>query len=165
MYMRIDMCVRVHCAHCVCVWAVVCLFVCMCVYHLKRCKTSTFLYIILQGATRVPGGRWPTKTPPGYPCKRTCLHIYIYISSRPWAHLSRSWGGHILYRCCFILSMPPVILNIHTYFYSFFHVNNDVLHVGCFFTTQFAMTFPSKCVTHVGIRQGGMIPTREYLSR
>ena len=35
--------------------------------------------------------------------------------ARPWAHLSRSWGGHRIYRCCFILSLSPVIMYIYIY--------------------------------------------------
>ncbi len=39
----------------------------VCVYNLNRCKTSYFA-----GGHRGPGGgRWPTKTPPRDPCKRT----------------------------------------------------------------------------------------------
>ena len=140
-----------------------CLCVCVCVPS-EDVKLLPFYISSCRGPPGSRGVGGQRRHPPGTRAN-VPAYIYIYISSRPWAHLSRSWGGHILYRCCFILSMPPVILNIHTYFYSFFHVNNDVLHVGCFFTTQFAMTFPSKCVTHVGIRQGGMSPTREYLSR
>ena len=34
--------------------------------------------------------------------------------SRTWAHISRSWGGNSIYRCCFILS-TPVILYIYIY--------------------------------------------------
>ena len=37
------------------------------------------------------------------------------LSSRPWAHLRRSWGGHMFYRCCFILSLSTVILCIYIY--------------------------------------------------
>ena len=57
----------------------------------------------------------PTKLHTGWSGKRTCF--ILYIESRPWAHLRRSWGGHILYRCWFIRSMSTVIILLYTYVY------------------------------------------------
>ena len=81
----------------------------VCVYHLNRCKTSYYCR-----------GVW-------HSCPTTrneaCVHEWegkrgrfpvpaaiFYVQSRPWAHLSRSWGGPIFYRCWFILSLSPVMI-------------------------------------------------------
>ena len=66
--------------------------VCVCVYHLNRCKTS----IICRGPPGSRGGRWPTKTPPRDPCKGTCMQwpwtatpsvgaVAGHCSDSPWA--------------------------------------------------------------------------------
>ena len=64
---------------CVCVRVRVCVFVFVfvCVYHLNRCKTSLFFFllssplqiiiIIMQGATGVPGGSVATEDTPSKP--------------------------------------------------------------------------------------------------
>ena len=74
---------------------------CVCVTHLHRCKTSIVYIIYMRGVTGVPGGRWPMKTPPRDPCKRTrrtsVVHLgafksqlvatvvlYIYICIHPY---------------------------------------------------------------------------------
>ena len=65
---------------------------CVCVYHLNRCNTS----IICRGPLGSRGGRWPTKTPPRDPCKRTCMQwpwtatpsvgaVAGHCSDSPWA--------------------------------------------------------------------------------
>ena len=45
------------------------------------------------------------------------FYVYVYVQSCPWAHLSRSWGGPILYRCWFISSSSPAIFDIYIYRY------------------------------------------------
>ena len=55
----------------------------------------------------------------GRDCGRTLpfLHIYIYNIVPLRGHLSRSWGGHRIYRCCFVLSLSFVIIYIYVYIY------------------------------------------------
>ena len=82
-------------------------------------------------------------------------NIYIYTQSRPWAHISRSLGGHISYRCCFLQPMSTVILLLYIIALGFIlrvifllvFVFARMVHS----TSQLAMTIPSKCVTHVGL--------------
>ena len=38
-------------------------------------------YNLLQGVTGVPGGRWPTKTPPRDPWKRTCGTVVAHLGA------------------------------------------------------------------------------------
>ena len=107
------------------------IYICVCVraHHLYRCKTSfycrgvwrsrpttrneavdmsgkgnvaSFLYLQLYGYN------W--------------IYIILYIY-RPWAHLSRSWGGHIFYRCWFIWSTSTVIIRLYI-FYVYIHLVN-----------------------------------------
>ena len=95
---------------------------------------------------------------------QTYLIIYIFIVPPLGAFKSQLGGTYTLSLLFYIVNVSCDFKYINISIF-IFHVNNDVLHVGCFFTTQFAMTFPSKCVTRVGIRHGGMSPTWEYLSR
>ena len=43
--------------------------------------------LIYRGSPRSRGGRWPTKTPPRDPCKRTCRTPVVHLG----AIISRSW--------------------------------------------------------------------------
>ena len=45
-------------------------------------------------------------------CKRTCFNIHIVP---PLGIFKSQLGGHIGYRCCFILSLTPVILYIYMF--------------------------------------------------
>ena len=88
-------------------------------------------------------GHWPLVVvgiqPEGSVDAHSCTCIYN-ILSRPWAHLSRSWGGHIIYRCCFILSLSRAILHTHTYIYILYRVISP-----CFLVVG---VFASRCVSH-----------------
>ena len=66
--------------------------VCVCVYRLNRRKTSItcYIYIIIYicgGSPGSRGGRWPMKTPPRDPCKRTRRTSVVHLG----AIISRSW--------------------------------------------------------------------------
>ena len=97
----------------------------VCVYHLNRCKTSTSprgmaAVSLARPASLWDSGVWMMHTPaPAYLYLYLYLYLYIYIHmyisykyshTRPWAHLSRSWRGHMVNGLCLILSWSPVII-------------------------------------------------------
>ena len=133
---------------------------CVCTI-LYRCKTSIF-YIVQGGnspssyvAQRSYGrcGGWVSWTHETCTCNIYIIYIY---SPRPWAHLSRSWGGDIyLIAVVFIRSMSTVIIPLSLYiFIVTFHSSClfivDVFARPMHFTSEFAMTVLSKCVIHAG---------------
>jgi hypothetical protein len=84
------LCVKASvCKRCVCVRVCVCKeCVCTIWIDVKLLKMSFIFSSTMQGATRVRGGRWPTKTPPGYLWKRTCL-----FNPRGNFYLWQTWHG------------------------------------------------------------------------
>ena len=47
----------------------------------------------------------------------------LYVESRPWAHISRSWGGHILLIAVgFIRSLSTVIILLYIYIYIYIYI-------------------------------------------
>ena len=147
---------------------------CVCVYHLKRCKTSNL--------SRGHGSCFPSHAneATGFSRKEMWTHIsvpaliYIWfsffccgtgLSQEPLhrcfcSHCKWFWPHFPTVTVRFSQSDPPF-----WHFYLLSGVKGLLLHDRCTLATQFAMTIPSKCVTHVGIRHGGMSPTWEYLSR
>ena len=87
----------------------------VCVYHLYRCKTSTLqgrVALMSYHTQRSCGHEWGET----WPVSCTCYTIlYIYIVP-PLGAFKSQLGGHILYRCCFILSLTPVFI-LHIYIY------------------------------------------------
>ena len=63
------------------------------------------------------------------PVSYTCIYIYI---SRTWAHISRSWGGHISNRCCFIRSMSTVIFLLYIFLYYYIRFHSSCQFCWCF---------------------------------
>ena len=90
---------------CGCVWLRVsaCACACGCV-----CVCTIWIdvkLLICRGSPGSRGGRWPTKTPPRGPCKRTCRTPVVHLG----AIISRSWWppeSYILY--IYIIFISPV---------------------------------------------------------
>ena len=57
----------------------------------------------------------PPKLHTGWSGKRTCFIV------PPLGAFKTQLGGHIFYRCCFILSLSTVILRVYIYMYTYFH--------------------------------------------
>ena len=109
------LCVKELCVE-VCVFKLV---VCVCVYHLYRCKTSLCCRgvwhscpttrneaVDMSGKGSVAGFLVPAA---------------LYIESRPWAHISRSWGD------IYILLLLVYMVNFHCdytsiYIYMYIHL-------------------------------------------
>ena len=133
--------------------------VCVCVFHLYRCKTS----IMCRGQRDLQLWPLPTKLHTGWSGKRTCF--ILYIESRPWAHLRRSWGGHIFYRCCFILSLSTVIIRIYIIFILRVRFNWSVFCTSVAFHIKIRNDRSEQVCDSCWIRQGGMNPSGESLSK
>ena len=80
--------------------------------------------------------------------------VKTYLLS-PLGAFKSQLGGHIIYRCCFILSLSPVLTYVYIYIYTQVHLVVLFWFVGVFArplhsTSQFDRTSRSKCVTHAG---------------
>ena len=90
------------------------------------------LLLIAGGSPGSRGGRWPTKTPPRDPCKRTCGTVVVHLG----AFKSQLVATTVPY--IYIIFMSPVI-----------GFTGVFLHVRCIPHHQFAKMFLSKCVIPV----------------
>ena len=104
------------------------------------------------GVTRVPGGRWPTKTPPGYLWKQTCsiIYIYLYIVPPLGAYKTQLGGTYILsllfYMVIVIVYCDYTSLYyIHTYIYDIIYI----YHSSCQFIVGVFARVLSKCVAEL----------------
>jgi len=119
--------------------------VCVCTI----CIDGIFL---LQGAAGEHCSQRPTKT-----LQCSCVNVpalYIHILSRPWAHIRRSWGGHVIYRCCFLWPMSTVIIRLYVISYYINFHSSCQFSVGVFArplrsTSEFAKIVLSNCVKHL----------------
>ena len=82
--------------------------------HLPRCGGACVCTIwidvkllICRGSPGSRGGRWPTKTPPRDPCKRTCRTPVVHLG----AIISRSWWPPESYIYLYIFFISPVRFN------------------------------------------------------
>ena len=118
----------------------VCVCVCVCVWTIW----IDVKLLICRGPPGSRGGRWPMKTPPRDPCKRTCKQwpwtANPFGGGRSWALLWQSLGAVVR------------SWDVTIYIYKSFLLGLTVLslHVRCFPHQQFDKTFLSKCVTHAG---------------
>ena len=108
------------CGECVCV-CTICIdvklhfsFYCRGVWH--SCPTTRNEAVDMSETGNVAGFLYLQLYGDGYIYIYACVYIFIYIY-RPWAHLSRSWGGHTFYRCWFIWSTSTVIIRLYIFMY------------------------------------------------
>ena len=79
----------------------------------------------------------------------------LYIESRPWAHISRSWGDiYILLLLVYMVNFHCDYTSIYIYIYIYVY-SSCLLIFGVFArqvhsTSEFAMIVLSKCVIHAG---------------
>ena len=83
--------------------------------------------------------------------------IYIY---RHWAHLSRSWGGHIFYRCWFIWSTSTLIIRLYIMYIFILSINCWCFCTSHAFHNQIRNDSSEQVCDSCWICHGGMNPSR-----
>ena len=121
-----------------------------CVNHLYRCKTSFHC--------RGHGSCFPSHANEAMEGS-VDAHSCTCINSPTPGALKSQLGGHIIYRCCFILSLCPVIIYIYRF------ISSCCLVCWCFCTTvAFHITIRSDVWASVQVRCAWEIRAPKWLN-